>query len=213
MHLTPGLPTSVYHRWSVCIAPEVGEPYLSGWKAHLGEQVRRTSVTVAAGLTGPPVRAKREVKPKAAPKRPREDVPPPPSNSREERVKRLRAAQAAPAVQVAGRRLPLPPPRPTGSPSRGSGPPAASSGPCHSPLGPSLCREKQEREHLTSGPLLLGREQVWRVPSRSLGRASPRPPLRRPNPGSPGARACRPQGWPVAPPARKGLKQSPDASS
>ena len=132
MRLTPGLPISVYRRWSVRIAPEVGEPYLSRWKAHLGEQVRRTSVTVAAGLTGPPVRAKREVKPKAAPqrpKRPREDVPPPPSNSREERVKRLRAAQAAPAVQVAGRRLPLPPPRPTGSPSRGSGPPAASSGP------------------------------------------------------------------------------------
>ena len=127
MHLTPGLPTSVYHHWSVCIAPEVGEPYLSGWKAHLGEQVRRTNVTVAARLYGPPVRAKREVKLKDVPKRPRDDATPPPSNSSEELVTRLRASQAAQTNQVAGRRFPLLTPRPTGFPSRGSGPPVTSS--------------------------------------------------------------------------------------
>jgi hypothetical protein len=115
MRLTPGLPSSVRCRWSVRIAPEVGEPYLSRWKDYLSEQVRRSSAAVAAGASGPPARAKREVKPKACPKRPREDAPPPPSNTREERIKRLRAAQAAPAVQVAGRRFPPSPPRPTGT--------------------------------------------------------------------------------------------------
>ena len=43
IRLTPGLLISVYRRWSVRIAPEVREPYLSRWKAHIVEQLRRTS--------------------------------------------------------------------------------------------------------------------------------------------------------------------------
>ena len=158
----------MYRRWSVRIAPDVGEPYLSLWKAHLGEQVRRTSVKVATGGSGPPVRAKREVKPKAAPKRPREDAPPPPSNSREERIKRLRAAHAAPAVQVAGRRFPLLGPQVPPLAALALRPLPGLSWPCPFPLGPSLCPvEKQELKDQTSpGPLPLGKEQVGRVPSR-----------------------------------------------
>jgi len=92
MRLTPGLPSVQQRRWSVSIAPEVGEPYLVRWKGHLTGLVQRENAAVAQGR---PPRAKRVAKPKAAPKRPREDAPAPPLSTAAERVKRLRAAQAA----------------------------------------------------------------------------------------------------------------------
>ena len=123
MRLTPGLPISMHRCWSVRMAPEVGEPFLSRWKAHLADLIRRTSAVLAAGSSGRPPRAKRQVQSRP-PKRPREDAPAPPSNSREERVKRLRAAQAVPAVTVAGRRY-SPPHSPPSMASGSSVPPTA----------------------------------------------------------------------------------------
>ena len=114
--LSPGLKTMNCTRWAVRIRPEVGEPFLGAWKAHLGSLVAQQQFPLpvrdsssSEGSARPPKRPK--LSPPRSLKRARSGGPPP-MQAKKARVERLKAAQAA---AVAGR------------PGSGIPPPAAAS--------------------------------------------------------------------------------------
>ena len=109
MQLSPGLPSGPMLRWSVHIDSEIGEPFMSIWKTHLLSLARQHQSVLEPGP--PKKRLQYEVHhrvPQEASsqvlgsnKRVREgSARPPPLHTKEERIKRLKAAQAA-AAEIA----------------------------------------------------------------------------------------------------------------
>ena len=103
MQLAPGVPSTVYLRWAVQIDPAVGEPFLGSWKSHLLSLVRRHQSTalVVVDDSGPPMkRLKRDVQPRSRKRARSPGAPPPPLHTKQARIDRLKAAQAAAAGHV-----------------------------------------------------------------------------------------------------------------
>ena len=101
--LSPGLPRSVYLRWSVRIDSTVGEPFLSTWKQHLSREVRRHhEVSASVGeemYQGSPSQPTQVVQPCSRLKRKREGVAPPAQLQK----KKPRVSKDAVIAQVARR--------------------------------------------------------------------------------------------------------------
>ena len=102
--LSPGLRPANYTRWAVQIRPQVGEPFMSSWKAYLASVVRQQQGLEHTREPSPPdaaPSAKRR-KPTPAPTRKRaRSGAPPPLHTKKARLERLQAAQAAAAAQSA----------------------------------------------------------------------------------------------------------------
>jgi hypothetical protein len=102
--LSPGLRPANYTRWAVRIRPEVGGPFLGSWKAYLASVVRTQQGLDHSRDPSPPDATRPAKRPKPAPaptrKRPRSGAPPP-SHTKQARLERLQAAQAATAAERA----------------------------------------------------------------------------------------------------------------
>ncbi len=116
--LSPGVPRSSYTRWAVRIKPEVGEPFLGPWKAHLASLVQQQpqqqpqpadvghrrdsssseSARPAKRAKPAPARTKKRAAPASAP----------PVHTKKARVERLQAAKAALAAEQATSGVPPP---------------------------------------------------------------------------------------------------------
>jgi hypothetical protein len=101
--LSPGLRVSTHTRWAVRIRPEVGEPFLSQWKAHLCSlvsQQQRRVLPVHSQPVGSSAPAPKRPRLAAVPQRPKRarSGGPSPLQSKKARLERLRAAQSAQAA-------------------------------------------------------------------------------------------------------------------
>jgi hypothetical protein len=106
MVLSPGLRVTTNTRWAVKIRPEVGEPFISLWKAHLcslvSQQLRRLLPVQGSpvGSSAPAPKRPRLAAQSQRPKRARSGGPPP-LQTKKARLERLRAAQSAQAAGLA----------------------------------------------------------------------------------------------------------------
>ena len=102
--LSPGLRPATYTRWAVQIRPQVGEPFMSSWKAYLASMVRKQQGLEHTRDPSPPDAAppakRRTPAPAPTRKRARSGAPPP-LHTKKARLERLQAAQAAAAAQSA----------------------------------------------------------------------------------------------------------------